>query len=272
VSHLAAPFEDHTVGAVAGTVRAINDGNLLGIFQSIEYTVGQFMEKQAFNRIFHSIGIVPGAIGAWRKSDLEAVGRYSSDTLAEDQDLTLSVHTLGKTVFYEDRAIAFTEVPNTLATFLYQRSRWIFGSIQCLWKYHRFFLSWRYPQLGFAILPFNLIFATLLTVVAPLVDILFLYHLFFGVSPVLFGVLMLFLLIDVTYVGVCLIRERQPLWHLLLVPLQRVFYRFVISIIMIGAIVKAIEGRRVLWGGQVRFGAARDFFGHVLTKPVARKV
>lgn len=40
------------------------------------------------------ITVVPGAIGAWRKTALVQVNGLSSDTLAEDSDLTVAV--LGK--------------------------------------------------------------------------------------------------------------------------------------------------------------------------------
>jgi len=39
--------------------------------------------------------VVPGAVGAWRRSALEALGGYPADTLAEDQDLTIAVQRAG---------------------------------------------------------------------------------------------------------------------------------------------------------------------------------
>src|SRR5215217_5083363 len=41
------------------------------------------------------ITVVPGAVGAWRKDLLVEAGGFPSDTLAEDQDLTLRIRRLG---------------------------------------------------------------------------------------------------------------------------------------------------------------------------------
>ncbi len=260
ISYVTAHFNDPSVGAVAGTVKAIHSKNLIELFQVIEYTVGQFIEKQAFNRVWGSVGVVPGAIGAWRLDDLLAVGGYSEHTLAEDQDLTLAFHSLGKKVVYESRSIAYTEVPKTFRGFVRQRRRWVFGSIQCLWKYRHMFFSWQRPQLGIVILPFNLIFATGVTLLAPIVDFILIYQLFTGIDSTLLSMALAFMLFDLVYVGVCLCFERASLSMLLAVPLQRVFYRFTVGYILFDGLVKAVEGRRALWGRSVRFGSARQFF------------
>ncbi len=43
------------------------------------------------------ITVVPGAIGAWRREALERLGGFPVDTLAEDQDLTISCQKAGYT-------------------------------------------------------------------------------------------------------------------------------------------------------------------------------
>lgn len=42
---------------------------------------------------------------AWRKEALQAAGRYSHDTLAEDADLTMTLQKLGYKVAQENRAV-----------------------------------------------------------------------------------------------------------------------------------------------------------------------
>lgn len=265
IPNLARHFNDPTVGVVAGTVRAIHGRRLIEIFQAIEYLVGQFIEKQAFNRIMGSVGVVPGAVGAWRRADVLAAGGYSLDTTVEDQDLTLAIHALGKKVYYEPNAIAYTEVPKTLGAFMRQRERWVFGSIQCLWKYRYRFFSCKRPQLGVVILPFNLVFSTTVALLSPIVDIVLLYHLFTGITSAILSVVIVFLVIDLLYVGVSLIATRAPAWFLLVVPIQRVFYRFALAYVLLGGLVKAIEGRRVSWGIHMRFGSAKEFFQYLTT-------
>ena len=48
----------------------------------------QNLERRALATL-GCITVVPGAIGAWRREALLKLGGFPSDTLAEDQDLTL---------------------------------------------------------------------------------------------------------------------------------------------------------------------------------------
>src|SRR4029453_5538668 len=63
------------------------------------------------------------------------VGGYTEVTLAEDCDLSLSLHRAGWRVTQDDEAIAFTEAPETVDALLDQRTWWTFGSLQAIWKH-----------------------------------------------------------------------------------------------------------------------------------------
>lgn len=69
----------------------------------------------------NTITVVPGEIDAWRRSALVGGGGYSSDTLAEDMDLPWRVRRAGWSLANEPAALAFTEVPYTLAGLMRQR-------------------------------------------------------------------------------------------------------------------------------------------------------
>ena len=56
-------------------------------------------------------------------------------------------------VVFDPDAVAWTEAPDTLAGLAKQRFRWAFGTLQCLWKHRRAFLSPRYGALGLIALP-----------------------------------------------------------------------------------------------------------------------
>ena len=71
------------VGAVAGNVKVGNTVNWLTRWQSIEYISSQNFDRKAFAYL-NAITVVPGAIGAFRKSAIEEAGGVTSDTLAED--------------------------------------------------------------------------------------------------------------------------------------------------------------------------------------------
>jgi len=87
---------------------------------------------QAF---FRTVNIIPGPIGIFRRDAVVAVGGYSTETFAEDCDLTLTLLGQGWKIKYEPRAIAYTEAPETLYPLLKQRYRWTRGILQALRKH-----------------------------------------------------------------------------------------------------------------------------------------
>lgn len=51
----------------------------------------------------------PGAIGAFRKEAIERAGGLTTDTLAEDCDLTMRINEAGYIIENENYAVAMTE-------------------------------------------------------------------------------------------------------------------------------------------------------------------
>ena len=86
-------FQDLNVGAVSGNARVGNKQKWITKFQSIEYIYGFNLDRRALD-VLNAITVVPGAVGAWRRDLLDKAGGFTSDTLAEDQDLTLRIRRL----------------------------------------------------------------------------------------------------------------------------------------------------------------------------------
>jgi poly-beta-1,6-N-acetyl-D-glucosamine synthase len=126
-------FTDARIGAVAGNVKVVNRGNLWTRLQALEYIEGLNMARRAqgFLRV---VNIIPGPIGVFRREALVAAGGYDTDTFAEDADVTLKLLTAGWHIAYEERAIAFTEAPETYLDLVKQRYRWTRGILQALKK------------------------------------------------------------------------------------------------------------------------------------------
>lgn len=162
-------FADPAVGAVAGNARIGNVVNLITRWQQIEYITAQNLERRALSAL-DSITVVPGAVGAWRRTALDAVGGFASDTLAEDQDLTITVQRAGWKVVCDDSAIAWTEAPETFHALFKQRYRWAFGTLQSLWK-HRAILRTGKPR-GLALfgLPQTWVFQIGFGLISPAID------------------------------------------------------------------------------------------------------
>ena len=135
------------IGAVAGNAKVGNRINIVTKWQALEYVTSQNFDRRAFASL-NCIIVVPGSVGAWRRSVLEEAGGFSSDTLAEDQDLTIQVRKLGYRIGYEEAAIGLTEAPDSLRNLAKQRFRWSFGTLQCMWKHKNALLNPRYGTLG----------------------------------------------------------------------------------------------------------------------------
>ena len=131
------------------------------------------MDRRAFASL-NCITVVPGAVGAWRKDLLiEAVG-FASDTLTEDQDLTLRIRRLGYTIGYEETAIAWSEAPHNVRALAKQRFRWAYGTLQCMWKHRDALFRPRYGALGFVAMPNVWIFQILFSLISPVMDLMLL--------------------------------------------------------------------------------------------------
>jgi cellulose synthase/poly-beta-1,6-N-acetylglucosamine synthase-like glycosyltransferase len=262
ISKLVRWFADPDVGAVAGNAKVGNRINVITRWQALEYITSQNLERRELAAL-GCITVVPGAIGAWRREVLERLGGFPSDTLAEDQDLTISMLRAGYKVLYDSTAIGWTEAPETLRDLLKQRFRWAFGTLQCLWKHRSVTLRPRHGMLGLLALPQTWLFQFLLSLLAPLVDVAVFWRLAMSSydllqhpdqfdSDTLVRVLvyyLAFLLIDFTSAAIALAMERKEKWSL--VPwlvLQRFGYRQLMYYVVVKAVLAAGLGPLVGWG------------------------
>ncbi len=268
IEKLVRHFSDETIGAVAGKVCVVEHNNILGMFQAIEYIIGQNIEKQAFAAA-NAVGVVPGPVGAWRKSAVIAVGGYSTDTLVEDQDLTLSILHSGMKVLYEPEAIALTETPPTVRDFIKQRFRWVFGTMQCFWKYKKSIGTLKTPSLGWLVLPNIALYNTVIPLFSPLADILAIITIIFGGGDGVLEVYLLFTLFDLFYASLAFRGERKNIKLLFVLPFQRLFYRQIMYYIIIKSIIKAIEGTHALWNKVRRTGQAQKYFNEAASQQKA---
>jgi len=270
ISKMARHFADPTVGAVAGRVQVGNRHNLLTRLQALEYLTAQNIDRRAFERI-GAILVVPGAIGAWRTSAVEAAGLYSADTVTEDADLTISVNRAGYRVIFEEEAFAVTEAPETVEGFLKQRLRWSFGMLQTAFK-HVIGAILQRKSLGFVALPDLLIVGFGLSVLAPLADLILLATLFDlavdaltglpapagDMRPIMVAGYALLPALDVVIILLAMRFDRSvPLWHVVLFPFQRFYYRQLLYLTAWRAMIRALFGRLAGWGKLVRTGKAR---------------
>ncbi|WP_345418931.1 glycosyltransferase, partial [Actinomycetospora chlora] len=258
VGQLVAPFADPGTGAVAGNVKIANRTRMVPRMQHIEYVVGFNVDRRVQDS-WGSISTIPGAAGAFRREAVQEVGGLSSDTLAEDTDLTIALGRAGWRVVYADRALAWTEAPVSAGQLWRQRFRWSYGTMQALWKHRRALrergASGRMGRLGLAHIG---VFHVALPLAAPLVDLLFVYGLIFGdpaVALLLWGSMLVLQVIA----GVIAFRmDDEPLGPLWALPVQQLMYRQLMYVVLVQAVVSALTGAGVRWQKLQRTGAVAE--------------
>ena len=143
---------DH-VAAVAGNIKVRNRKNIITKCQALEYITGIQIVRRAFD-IFGSITIVPGALGAFKKSFLTEAGAYGKETIVEDFDQTIKLLKAGLITQGSTKATAYTEAPDTLKDFIAQRKRWYRGNIQVLKRHSDALVNPRFGYLQRLSLPY----------------------------------------------------------------------------------------------------------------------
>lgn len=255
ITNLVQPLADPAVGAVSGNTKVGNRSGLLGRWQHIEYVMGFNLDRRMYE-VLQCTPTVPGAIGAFRRSVLVELGGVSSDTLAEDTDLTLSIGRRGHRVVYTEYARAWTEAPSTFSGLWRQRYRWSFGTMQAVWKHKGAMVS-RDPddrRIGLRALPYMILFQILLPLVAPMIDLFALYGLIFGDAV---PVLAFWLGFNILQLVIAVIAFRldgeslRPLWAL---PLQQFVYRQLMYLVIIESTISALVGARASWKTIPRTG------------------
>jgi len=262
IARLVRWFADPSVGAVAGNAKVGNRINMITRWQALEYIGAQNLERRALAAL-GTLTVVPGAIGAWRRSAIEQLGGFTSDTVAEDQDLTIALQQAGYRVLFDSSAVAWTEAPNTFRGLARQRFRWAYGTLQCLWKYRKLTLSPRFGALGLIALPQVWLFQILLTALAPIADLMLLWQLtwqgaaylehgaeFNNDSLIKVGLYYgLFVVLDMAAAAFGFLVEGKEQKRLLIsLPLQRFGYRQLMYYVVVRSIFTALKGAVVGWG------------------------
>lgn len=241
------------VGAVAGVVKVGNEVNMLTKWQSIEYITSQNFDRKGF-AYANAITVVPGAIGGFKRQAIIDAGGFTTDTLAEDCDITIRILKAGYQVENEPQAVAYTEAPETLKQFMKQRNRWSFGVMQTFWKHRIMLFNNNYKNIGFVALPDMLLFKYIIPFFTPFADLLMLIGLFTGNAGKIGFYYLIFMIIDAAIAAVAFGYEKEnPSKLLWLIP-QRLVYRWLMMVVLFKAFKRAIKGELQHWGVLKRTG------------------
>lgn len=179
-------LEDESVAAVGGLVR-ISNGALLKNGEVIDYhmpwnpIVGMqileydrsFMASRIFLDKFNGNLIISGAFGLFKKDIVIAAGGYDCETVGEDMELAVKIHSFCRTnkisysVKYAPEAVCWSQCPSDISGLVIQRRRWFYGLFQCLHKHRRIFMAKGFGFIGYISYLYYLLYELL----APYIEI-----------------------------------------------------------------------------------------------------
>lgn len=246
-------FCDPRLVAVGGNVKVANRDCFMGKFQAIEYIAGLNIQRRSFATL-NCMQVISGAIGAFRRQELIEVGGYSSDTIVEDMDITVTLARLGHRVDYNGKAVAYTEAPESVSDFLKQRYRWTYGGFQVTRKHLDLMLNPRHGNIGMVGMPYFAIF--------PWIDVLISFLFFFALARAVvagqslgllaFYITMSFIQGLLLYYALSIDKEKKRL--ALLSGLDCLWYNHLISFVTIKAGVNYLRGKNSGWNKLKRLG------------------
>jgi len=138
----------------------------LATMQVVEYFRAFLVGRVAWSKL-HSLLIISGAFGLFRRSLIEAVGGWATDTVGEDLELVVRLHRYLRgrgedyRIEFVPDPVCWTECPEELAPLAMHRRRWQRGLAETLWRHRRLWGNPRYGLLGVAAVPYFLAFELL---------------------------------------------------------------------------------------------------------------
>lgn len=153
------------------------DRNLLQSFSRMPSENDMFYMTIQRGLDFWDSSFFCGSAAVLRRRHLDEVGGLSGDSITEDAEAALEMHSLGYRSVYLDRPLVSGLAPDTFTGFVVQRMRWAQGMIQILLlkrPYLRAGLSW-HQRVGYmsSLLFWLFPFARVVFLTAPLAYLLF---------------------------------------------------------------------------------------------------
>ncbi len=246
------PLLDNKVSGVTCNMKVGNSQQLLPKWQNIEYVTGLNIDRRT-QSLLNCISVLSGAASAYRKSAIEEVGYFSSDTLTEDTDLTLTLISSGHKLVFEDKAVVYTEAPATVGELYRQRLRWLYGNLQCVKKHRGVLFNINNRALRLFGFP-NFIFVNLLTFMFIPFYLAFCYRLFTDFSMDRLGLFLAAFSLDIFMAMVAYLIARERKRELLHCLFQRNFYTLFLGFVFVRVIVHFVTGKKPGWNKATRSG------------------
>ena len=148
-------FDDPAVGGVSGMPLPRVQSSWICRMRALEvyYQVG--FKRTGYNAL-DAIGVLPGALVAYRRYLMLKLGGFAEGINGEDADMAIRVGRLGYKIVSDPSIRAYTEMPSTFAYLREQRMRWARGTYHMLarnrsgiWMLQGLRCVWMLPWAGF---------------------------------------------------------------------------------------------------------------------------
>lgn len=231
------------VSAMISNVKIAPMPSFINFVQRLEYLMGFYLKKGLDTTNMEYI--VGGAGSVFRKSVLEQVGYYDSDTITEDIDLSMKIIKNGKQnwIVFGNDVIVHTQGPTTFTDLFKQRYRWKLGWLQTILKNKSLILnaSTKYNwSFTLYYLPY-MIFAQAMFILDPIFVIAVLYYSFMNQDffVLIMMLLFYFFLTCLAIIGDDHMNWRQKTFYLFIAPMSYTAMT-VVSLIEYGASIKCL--------------------------------
>jgi peptidoglycan-N-acetylglucosamine deacetylase len=259
IKYMVSSFQNPKVMAVSGNVKVSNRDNFLTQSQSLECIAGLQLQTRAFSQL-GCIQVIPGSLGAFRKWAVDAVGGYSTETIVEDMDMTISLQERfwkqGYKIVFNNRAIAYVEQPENFKDFMKQRYRWIYGWFQIQKKHKNTLFNPDYGIMGmfgfpyFVIAPWVNILMVVVVIATLALTVITGQYVTFALDFAGGSILVLLLILYAIHID-SYGEKRTISW---LSVLQNIWYLFVLNYVYLKAGYYHAIGRKTGWNKMARLG------------------
>jgi poly-beta-1,6 N-acetyl-D-glucosamine synthase len=252
--HLAKGFSlSNDIAAVAGNIKVRNRKNWLTWCQATEYVAGIQIVRRAFD-VFGAISVVPGALGAFKKSVLEEIGTYHKDTLVEDFDVTLKILKTKLVISGSINATAYTEAPENLRNLYKQRKRWYGGNIQVFERHSDALINPRFGLLQRLVYPFMI----LSSVVMPFVGFITIgnaiYAVILGKGVFVIEMFVIFSVLQCLQVALAVRMDNEDKRLIFYGVFLVVGFKQIVDLLLIRAVLERLFRKELTWTSVDRVG------------------
>lgn len=247
-------FENPSVAAMISNVKIVPIPKFVNFVQRLEYLMGFYLKKGLdTTRLEYIVG---GAGSVFRRSILQKVNYYDSDTITEDIDLFMKIldHGNENQIVFGYDVIVHTQGPTSIKDLFKQRYRWKLGWIQTIFKNKHMILSFdcKYNWL-FTVyyLPY-MVLSQIMFLLDPIFVAIILYGAFVSQEFLILTLFFFFyfFLTCLAVLGDDYISLKQKFFYLFIAPMSYIALT-VVSVLEYAALVKSLlNWRKIIFYKQ----------------------